>query len=329
MVEPNLEGLPGSAPFGDASGCEVHGVSDIRVLVIDDDHVIHNEVERALKPHLVDHIESSYTPGDGIRAAFECPPDVILLDINLPDMDGFKVCRILKESGATRDVPILFLTVDTNVVHLARALDCGATDYIRKPVNPIELQARVRVALRDKQLVDLLKEQARIDALTGLWNRAALDDALVAVAAAHERTAQAASFLMADLDRFKEVNDTYGHGVGDQLLRSVGIAINACCRPYDIPCRFGGDEFGVIFGQVEGSNARCAANRMLDRLRQVEVAAGTHALTVTISAGLAPSDALRDGFSAQDMLKAADSALYRAKKKGRNELVVVGEEKDQ
>ena len=308
-------------------GCEVHAVNDIRVLVIDDDDTIHEEVERALKPHLVDHIESSYTPGDAIRAAFESPPDVILLDINLPDMDGFKVCRILKESGATRDVPILFLTVDTNVVHLARALDCGATDYIRKPVNPIELQARVRVALRDKQLVDLLKEQARIDALTGLWNRAALDDALVAAAAAHERTAQPVSFLMVDLDHFKEVNDGYGHGVGDQLLRSSGIAIKACCRPYDIPCRFGGDEFGVIFGQVEGPDAHCAAKRMLSRLREVEVAVGTNTLTVATSAGLAPSDALRDGFSAQDMLKAADSALYRAKKKGRNKLVVVGSQK--
>ncbi len=304
-------------------------MNDIRVLVIDDDEAIHDEVEHALKPHLVDHVESSYTPGDAIRAAFESPPDVILLDINLPDMDGFKVCRILKESGATRDVPVLFLTVDTNVVHLARALDCGATDYIRKPVNPIELQARVRVALRDKQLVDLLKEQARIDALTGLWNRAALDDALVAAAAAHERTAQPVSFLMVDLDHFKEVNDAYGHGVGDQLLRSAGSAIKACCRPYDVPCRFGGDEFGVIFGQIEGSDARCAANRMLNRLREVEVAVGTNTLTVATSAGLAASDALRDGFSAQDMLKAADSALYRAKKKGRNKLVVVGEEKAQ
>jgi diguanylate cyclase (GGDEF)-like protein len=304
-------------------------VNEIRVLVIDDDETIHDEVERALKPHLVDHIENSYTPGDAIRAAFESPPDVILLDINLPDMDGFKVCRILKESGATRDVPVLFLTVDTNVVHLARALDCGATDYIRKPVNPIELQARVRVALRDKQLVNLLKEQARIDALTGLWNRAALDDALVAAAASHERTAQPVSFLMVDLDHFKEVNDGYGHGVGDQLLRSSGSAIKACCRPYDIPCRFGGDEFGVIFGQVEGTDAHCAAKRMLERLREVEVAVGANTLTVATSAGLAPSDALRDGFSAQDMLKAADSALYRAKKKGRNELVIVGEEKGQ
>ncbi|HEY5656717.1 MAG TPA: diguanylate cyclase [Myxococcota bacterium] len=301
-------------------------MNDVRILVIDDDQTIHDEVERALKPHLVDHIDRSYTPGDAIRAAFESPPDVILLDINLPDMDGFKVCRILKESGATRDVPVLFLTVDTNVVHLARALDCGATDYIRKPVNAIELQARVRVALRDKQLVDLLKEQARIDALTGLWNRAALDDALVAAAAAHERTAQPVSFLMVDLDHFKEVNDGYGHGVGDQLLRTAGATIKACCRPYDTPCRFGGDEFGVIFGQVEGADARCAAKRMLERLREVEVAAGTNTLTVMTSAGLATSDALRDGFSAQDMLKAADSALYRAKKMGRNKLVVAGDD---
>jgi two-component system cell cycle response regulator len=217
--------------------------------------------------------------------------------------------------------------VDTNVVHLARALDCGATDYIRKPVNPIELQARVRVALRDKQLVDLLKEQARIDALTGLWNRAALDDALVGAAAAHERTAQPVSFLMADMDHFKKVNDGYGHGIGDQLLRSAGSAVKACCRPYDIPCRFGGDEFGVIFGQIEGPKAHCAAKRLLSRLRDVAVTVGTNTLTITASAGLATSDVLRDGFSAQDMLKSADAALYRAKKEGRNRLVVAGDRK--
>jgi diguanylate cyclase (GGDEF)-like protein len=302
-------------------------VNDIRGLVIDDDDTIHGEVERALKPHIADHTESAYTPGDAIRAAFESPPDVVLLDINLPDMDGFKVCRVLKESGVTRDVPVLFLTVDTNVVHLARALDCGATDYIRKPVNPIELQARVRVALRDKQLVDLLKEQARIDALTGLWNRAALDDALVAAAAGHERTAQPVSFLMVDMDHFKKVNDDYGHGIGDQLLRSAGSTVKACCRPYDIPCRFGGDEFGVILGQVEGPNAHCAAKRLLSRLRDVAITVGTNTLTVTTSAGLATSDVLPEGFSAQDMLKAADSALYRAKMEGRNRLVVAGDQK--
>jgi diguanylate cyclase (GGDEF)-like protein len=301
---------------------------DIRVLVIDDDTTIHEEVERSLRPHLANRVESAYVPGDGIRCAFESPPDVILLDINMPDMDGFKVCRILKENSTTRDIPVLFLTVDTNVVHLARALDCGATDYIRKPVNAIELQARVRVALRDKQLVDLLKEQARIDALTGLWNRAALDDALVAAAAANERTGQPASFLMVDVDHFKEINDGYGHGVGDQVLRSAGHAIKNCCRPYDIACRYGGDEFGVIFGQVENGDARCAASRLLDELRRVEVVVGTNALNITVSAGLAPSDLLRDGFSGQDLLKAADSALYHAKQSGRNTLVVLGEGTD-
>ena len=301
-------------------------MSEIRILVIDDDESMHPVVERALVPHIADRIDSAYLPGDGIRCAFEAVPDVILLDVNMPDMDGFKVCRLLKENGATRDVPVLFLTIDTNVIHLARALDCGATDYIRKPVNPIELQARVRVALRDKNLVALLKEQARIDALTGLWNRAALDDALIAAAAAHDRTGQRVSFLMIDVDHFKEVNDGYGHGVGDQLLRAAGQAIKSCCRPYDIACRYGGDEFGVIFAQVEGHGGECAASRLLDQLGKVQIPAGTSFVKLETSAGLATSDALRDGFSGQDLLKAADSALYRAKKAGRNRLVVIGDD---
>jgi diguanylate cyclase (GGDEF)-like protein len=271
---------------------------------------------------LIDRVLHADLPGDGIRLALERRPDVILLDINMPDMDGFKVCRLLKENAATRDIPVLFLTVDTNIIHLERAFDCGANDYIRKPVNPIELRARVRVALRDKQLVDLLKEQARIDALTGLMNRAALDDALYAAASAWERTSQPAAFLMLDIDRFKEINDSFGHGVGDAVLRAVGSTIVTCCRPYDTAGRFGGDEFGVIFGQVEGPDAHCAATRLLRELRRVEVSAAGAPIGFTASAGLASTSEFDRVFAPEELVKAADAALYRAKQEGRDRLIV-------
>ena len=293
-----------------------------RALVIDDDQNIHRQVAEALCPQIVDEVLSNDNSNDGIRMALADPPDVILLDVNIPVMDGFKVCQLLKENLPTRDVPIIFITVDKNVVHLARALDCGAADWITKPVNPIELKARVRVVLREKAMVDLLKEQARLDALTGLHNRAAFDDALVAAAAAWDRTRTPVSLLLLDIDHFKQVNDDHGHGVGDELLRAVGIAIRKCCRPYDTPCRFGGDEFAVILNQSAGDAAVCAATRLRETLDLLEVEAGDIALRLHTSAGLVSTNGLDRLFEPSELLEAADAALYQAKNAGRDQLVL-------
>jgi diguanylate cyclase (GGDEF)-like protein len=300
-------------------------MADITALVIDDDPHIHGEVEESLTPHVAKRVITAGGPAEGIRAAIEFKPDLILLDVNMPDMDGFKVCQILKENTVTRDVPILFLTVDTNVDHLARALDSGGVDYIKKPFHTLELQARVRAALRNKQLLDLMKERARIDPLTGLSNRAALDDALTAAAAAHERTGQPVSFLMVDVDHFKKVNDGFGHGIGDEVLRAIGRSIRATCRPYDTPCRFGGDEFGILFGQVEGSDAARVAKRLIASLAVLEVPAGDVRVRITVSAGLVTTSHLEHLFEAGDLLKAADAALYEAKRRGRDGLVLASE----
>ena len=144
-------------------------MSDTTILVIDDDLSIHSAVEELLDG-VVDWVRKAALPGDGVRLAIQQKPDVILLDVNMPQIDGFKVCHLIKENESTRDIPIIFLTIDQNVDHLAKALDCGGSDYILKPFNAIELDARVRVALRTKRMFDMLREQARIDALTGLSN---------------------------------------------------------------------------------------------------------------------------------------------------------------
>ena len=154
---------------------------------------------------------------------------------------------------------MLFLTIDRDVRHLEKALDCGGTDYILKPFNKLELLARVRAALRTKRMIDLLKVQARIDALTGLKNRASLDDALEAATSAHSRMGQPITLLMIDIDHFKRINDSHGHGIGDEVLRQVGSAIRVACRPYDTACRFGGDEFAVVFSDTQGFDAEQAA----------------------------------------------------------------------
>jgi diguanylate cyclase (GGDEF)-like protein len=296
-------------------------MSGITILVIDDDASIHRAVEQHLEG-VVDQVLKADSPIKGLQIAIQEKPDVILLDVNMPQIDGFKVCRNLQENPTTHDIPILFLTADQNPNNLAKALDAGASDYISKPFNAIELEARVRVALRTKQMIDLLRERARIDALTGLNNRAAMDDALIAATSAFKRTGQSLALLMIDLDHFKEINDTYGHGVGDDVIRKVGASIRAGRRPYDIACRFGGDEFGVILAQSETAAAEKISKRILDKINQIKIRAGGDEIEVACSGGLASAAGLPSGFEPADLLKAADKALYSAKSDGRNRLAL-------
>jgi len=248
-------------------------------------------------------------------------PDLILLDINMPDIDGFKVCRILKENSKTRDIPVLMLTVETKADHIARALDCGAVDYVSKPFNCVELQARIRVALRAKQLIEMLKDQARIDALTGLMNRTALDDALSATISSFVRMGTLASLLVFDIDHFKQINDRFGHGVGDEALRAVGACLRRCSRPYDTACRFGGDEFAVIYGQTDGGHARSAVDRLMSEIRNIRIPARDEMIGVSVSGGIVCTSQLDDFPTPADFMKKADACLYRAKGLGRDRIV--------
>ena len=291
------------------------------ILIIDDDEAIHRAVEDQLGEDDT-RILHARDPIDGIQLATRELPDLILLDMNMPRMDGLKVCRHLKECAETRHIPILFFTVADNVNQVARALEIGASDYIRKPVEPVELRARVRASLRTKRMVDLLRVQARIDALTGLMNRAALDDALVAALSAFDRAGAPMSLLMIDVDHFKQVNDALGHGIGDEVLRRLGEVIGRTCRPHDTPCRFGGDEFAIVFGQTGAEQAPYAARRLLREIAAARITAPGADAPVTVSAGLVSGEDLQDQLEPADLLKAADQALYRAKAQGRNCLVV-------
>jgi two-component system cell cycle response regulator len=293
-------------------------------LIIDDDSAVHVALEEHLGD-VVTRIIHASTPEAGLRKALTERPSLILLDINMPRMDGLKVCRLLKESESTRDIPVLFLTVDQNVQHLAKALECGGSDYIRKPFNPVELLARVRAALRTKQMIDLLRDQARIDGLTGIRNRAALDEALVAAVSLFDRSGQPLCVLMLDIDHFKAVNDGSGHGVGDEVLRSVGGLIQRSCRPSDAACRFGGDEFGVVLVDTDEKGGMLVAERLLESIRELRVTTESGPLSITASAGLAPSGRQSGTFASADILKAADDALYQAKSAGRNCLVLADE----
>ena len=294
-----------------------------RLLLIDDDRYVHDALERELENEAW-QISHAFVPEEGIRLAICESPSVILLDLNMPVLDGLKVCRHLKETPATRDIPILFLTVDRNVEQVARALECGGSDYILKPFHPVELRARLAAALRSHRMIALLRDQAWIDPLTGLKNRAALDDALRAVAAAFERVGQPAALLLLDLDHFKQINDTHGHGIGDELLRRAAESIRVTCRPYDIPCRFGGDEFAVVYAQTDGAAAVRAAQRILEAIHRVQVTAAAGTVRASCSAGLCCTTRFSEPFDPDKLFAAADARLYEAKRAGRRRLVADG-----
>ncbi len=219
-----------------------------KLLVIDDDPNAHDLTDYYLDT-VVSKMLHAYTGREGVRIAETSSPDVILLDIEMPGMDGFQVCTQLKEADATRNIPILFLTSDKQRRHIVKALDHGGSDYVTKPFFPEELQARVRSALRGKRASDVLREQALFDPLTNLANRRAFDEGLNASIADFTRNGYEFSLLLLDLDHFKAVNDTYGHGVGDAVLTQVGATMRKMSRRYDLAGRYGGEEFGLVLNQ--------------------------------------------------------------------------------
>jgi len=291
-----------------------------KLLIIDDDPVSRDLIEYYLTG-VVDEFAHASSGIEGIRIAEEFVPDVIVLDISMPRMDGFEVCKQLKESAITRDIFVLFLTTCDNSVQIAKGLDYGASDYLTKPCVRMELQARVRMALRTKQMSDSLREQALIDGLTNLANRNAFDDAIRAAIADYTRNGHPFGLLLIDLDHFKKVNDVHGHGVGDETLAHVGEVLKRTCRGYDVAARYGGDEFALLLNRTTKIEAARVGQRLVDDVRKISLKTSEHQVRITASVGLKCSPDEPGEIDAKMYFKAADDALYEAKSLGRDRLV--------
>lgn len=251
----------------------------------------------------------------GLEVARRENPDLILLDLDMPDMSGFDVCRALKADMELCMIPVLFLSGSGTAEDKVKGLDLGAVDYIAKPFDTFELRARVRAALRTKHLQDLLIEHAHIDPLTGLPNRRALMERLRYHWARIERYGGQLSFIMADIDHFKRVNDVHGHQIGDKMLQEVADVIAQQCREVDLPARYGGEEFAIVIPDETTSGAARLAGRCREEIAKVRVAANGETVAVTASFGVADANNLP---SLEALMKQADEALYRAKQAGRN-----------
>ena len=251
-------------------------------------------------------------------------PDLILLDIVMPEMDGYEVCAELQGNPNTRDIPILFLTALEGDQNEAYGIELGAMDYIRKPFNVPVVKAKIRNHLELKRYKDILKRDSRVDGLTRIPNRRRFDEAYSEECSRAARNKTPLAVLMMDLDLFKAYNDTYGHLQGDDVLKLVAKTLyNTLHRPGDLIARWGGEEFVALLPETDLDGACQVAERL--RLAvfalQIPHEASSFDQYLTISVGVASSDD-HDYKSYCNLLQKADEAVYRAKSNGRDTVAV-------
>lgn len=283
----------------------------MRILVADDDAVSRERLTGMLGGMGHDVVPCA----DGTEAwnAFQerGAPDLAILDWMMPGATGPELCRRIRSRDGASYVYLILLTSRDQREDFLSGMEAGADDYISKPFDPDELQARIRSGKRILELQMRLIEQATHDALTGLWNRGAVLDLLDREIARSSREERPLSVLLADLDHFKSINDRFGHLVGDAVLREAASRMRSVLREYELVGRYGGEEFLVLLPGC----AKEDALRLADRLRARLSAEPVREVTVTASLGAAT---WRPGWKGDDLLKSADDALYRAKAAGRN-----------
>lgn len=290
-----------------------------RILIVDDMPTNIRILGEALRQ---DYAVSVATDGDQALAAAlgATPPDLVLLDIMMPGMDGYEVCRRLKADPAGKDIPVIFVTALDEDVDEERGLSLGAVDYIAKPFSVPVVLARVRNHLELARKTRMLERLALVDGLTEVANRRSLDQALEREWRRAKRDSASLAAIMCDIDHFKAYNDNYGHGAGDVCLRQVARALAlAVARPGDILGRYGGEEFLALLPDTTLAAARDVAGRLRQAVfdRALPHAHSPAADRVTLSLGVA-AVVPADDDTAESLLRAADQSLYRAKQAGRN-----------
>ena len=247
------------------------------------------------------------------------PPDLILLDVVMPGMDGFEVCQRLKSDEVTRNIPVIFVTAHTDSAQESHGLGLGAVDFIAKPVNPAVVRARVKTHLTLKFQSDLLRKLVFLDGLSGVFNRRYFDQQFTMEWARAVRSSSPLSLIMVDVDCFKLFNDRYGHQGGDDCLRHIAAGLKGCLkRPADLIARYGGEEFACILPDTHFDDALVLASELEHRIRSLRIVHSDSVVAevVTISVGLATRTVDSVGDASQ-LLGLSDTQLYLAKQSGR------------
>jgi len=290
------------------------------ILIADDSMVVRAVLRRQLEADghtVVEAVDGE----EALKACRDVRPDVVLLDVEMPVLDGHATLERLKADEDLKDIPVVFLTGRVDTADVVRGLRLGAHDYLRKPFEANELMARVSAALRTKWLQDELRARnaeldrvSRIDMLTGLYNRRHLDEHLRHTISAARRHGRTLGVLLADIDHFKQVNDRYGHLAGDAVLKEVALRLQSTVRAEDALGRWGGEEFIAVLSETPAASIAVIAERM----RQV-IAASPFALDdgsrIPVTVSIGHTSGCED---AEILVHRADDALYAAKAAGRN-----------
>lgn len=298
---------------------------DAKILVVDDNP---NNLDV-----LIEHLEGfdvsvALNGEDALALAARARPEVVLLDIQLPGMDGFETCRRLKQQASFKDVPVIFLTAMTDVEYTLKGFEVGGVDFITKPPHFEEVIARLRTHLtitRQREKLEAQKRElerlAMTDYLTQLPNRRAFQETAEKECARAGRSGKPFSLLLADIDHFKKVNDTHGHDGGDVILRDLATLLRGALRKSDHLARWGGEEFIALLPETGLEGALSVADQLRRLAAEATIALAGAAVTITITIGV--SECCKEA-TLHECIRAADDALYRGKTGGRDQVVSAG-----
>ena len=301
------------------------------VLIIDDSEAIRRRVVQILTAK--DVFDTFVQAADGIegfKLLLTNPVDLILCDLNMPGIDGFKFLGLKHSKPEYSEVPVIMLTGEEDVRNKVRGLDAGASDYLTKPFHDEELVARVRVHLKIKTLQDELRDKnarlealTRTDELTQVNNRRFFMETLRTEYLRAERYGTPLVYAMVDIDHFKRINDNHGHLMGDRALVAIAQVLQQAVRMHDVLGRYGGEEFGIIMPHTDRDGGELAVERCRKQIEEHRVSledSGELKITASIGMVCYPRPDVR---RLEDLIGMADAALYRAKEQGRNRVVIV------
>jgi two-component system cell cycle response regulator len=297
-----------------------------RVLIVDDRK---SSFERMMKTLSSEHtVAAEADPNEALFHAAEGNYDLLIVSLGMQNFDGLRLCSQVRSLERTRSLPILAVAEADNNQRLVRGLEIGINDYLIRPIDKNEMLARVRTQIKKKRYTERLRdnvqmsiEMAITDALTGLFNRRYMETHLATLVEQAAARGKPIAVLVVDIDYFKTVNDSHGHDAGDDVLHEFALRIRKAIRNIDLACRYGGEEFVIVMPETDLAVATMVAERLRRRIASepFTVQNGARALDITISIGIAALDGVGDNAAA--ILKRADTALYRAKRDGRNRVV--------
>lgn len=296
------------------------------VLLVDGRASSQERIARALKP--IADVTCMSDPQAAVFQAAEGNYELVIVNANFEDYDPLRLCSQLRSLERTRFLPLLLIAEQGDDNLVVRALDLGVTDYLMRPIDPNELIARSLTQIRRKRCNDRLRASVRqtielavTDGLTGLHNRRYLDNHMKLLIDRATARGRPLSVCITDIDRFKLVNDTYGHDAGDAVLREFASRVRSAVRGADLACRYGGEEFVLVMPDTPGEMAASVAERLRRIIEQEPFRIPGMDVFLSITASLGIASALPEGDSPEALLKRADTALYEAKRSGRNRVV--------